>query len=142
MVSNKNDSEQQKIRKRRDEMKALKRLAVALYYTKVKNIHPDPDLYIVAGIDELPLELPDGNVLKNASWNILNDEDMDYLTEFYDEKVPVQCRIRDCNSVPTGFREVLMHQYVHGRKYTHMCVAKGCHVPFDKLGNAKRHVAT
>lgn len=98
--------------------------------------------YVVGGIEHLPLDLPSCDDLLSSQWNITDADDINRLRQFYNHQIPVQCRIRDCTAIPTGFRNVMMHQHVHNRKYTHLCAAPGCYVPFDKLGNAKRHVAT
>lgn len=132
----------QTIPKSHDELKALKRLSVALSKAAQQKNCTDPNAFIVCGIDELPSELPVFESSSSPRWQPLTDDDVDRLRTFYNQRVPVQCRIRDCNAVPAGFREVVKHQHVHHRKYTHMCVAPNCYVPFDKLGNAKRHVAT
>lgn len=130
---------EQDLKRKTDQSSALKRLATALQYSRLNLDQPDLGSYIVPGIDNLPLDLPN---FDDSTWKILSCEDIGFIKDFYSQQVPIQCRIRDCNAVPVGFREVLVHQHVHGRRYTHLCAAHNCYVPFDKLGNAKRHVAT
>lgn len=133
------DCKEQDLKKKIDQSRALKRLASALRISSRNLDQLDPYSCIVSGIDNLPLELPNIN---DSIWEVLSCEEIDVVNDFYSHRVPIQCRIRDCNALPVGFREVIVHQHVHGRRYTHLCAASDCYVPFDKLGNAKRHVAT
>lgn len=95
--------------------------------------------YILSGVNKLPRylnvhELPDdvrrNSVMKNS------------IISFYARETACECRIRNCSTVLSGFSNIMNHERDHDRIYSHMCIHEGCMVPFDKLGNAKRHELT